>query len=246
MSLDRKRWLLLGLIVIGVLLIAATAFRPWKAAPEQAIVWLNPAQLNKAPGPLTRLKDRVKNLSAPLWQRFRRPRQQVTIDANFIELPSGVGEQAHLGPPTTTNSDGTLAWILSPSYLTEFQKFLRDTPEARLLSRPKVTTISGMQAGMFVGSATPRMGGLGMDVTATFVFHAIKLQMKAQSTEVAESAPGSGPTLRTNLSLACRVFLPNAGALVLQSRNPKEPNATNLWLILSPTAIDAAGNPIKL
>src|SRR5262249_36009985 len=151
--------------------------------------------------------------TAPLWQPFRRPRRQVLVDANFIELPPGAREQAHLGPPITSNSDGTLAWILSSADLTEFQKFLRDTPDARQLSRPKVTTISGMQAGLFVGSATPGMGGLGMDVTATFVSHAIKLQMKAQSTEVAESARGSGPTLRTNLSLACRVFLPNAGAL---------------------------------
>jgi len=243
-----RRWLKLALISVGVLAVAVLAVRPWKAPPQQTFVWLNPSQVTKAtsPGPFTRLKYKVMNLTAPLWQRFRRPRQQVLIQANFVELPPGLGEQARLGPPMATNSDGTLAWSLSPSDLTDFQKFLDGTPEARQLGRPRIQTISGFQAAVTMGSSAPGSGGLGMDVTATIVSPAIRLLVKVQSTERAEGAPGNAPSIKTNLALACRALLPNAGGLVLQAGKPKEPRATNCWLILSPTAIDARGKPIKL
>jgi hypothetical protein len=53
-------------------------------------------------------------------------------------------------------------------------------------------------------------------------------------------------SIRTNLCVACRVTLPNAGGLLIKGADSRAENAINYWLLLCPTAIDAAGNAIKL
>jgi hypothetical protein len=239
----------LAFVFVGIFATALIAIRTRKTAPEQTLLWLNPSQYTSAtsPGPVTRLKYKVMNLTSPLWQRFRRAKKQVLVEAQFEAIPAGVGEPPGLGPPFATNSDGTLAWILSPSNLTNFQSFLHETPLVGHLGRPRIQTIDGMQAGVFMGNAAPNVGrgGVGVDVTATIVSPAIRLLVKAQATEPAESGPGSPVPLKTNLTVACRVLVPNGGALALRTGNPKDSSGTNHWLIISPTAMDARGKPIQ-
>src|SRR5215471_4172312 len=132
MNPDRKRWLKLALLVIGFLLVCVISFWLWRPPPERTFAWVNPTQFPKAanPGPFTRVKQKVKILTAPLWQRFRRPRQQILIEATFVEVPFSAAQQAPLGPPAATNLDGTIAWTLSSSDFASVQKFLLETSEA--------------------------------------------------------------------------------------------------------------------
>ena len=51
--------------------------------------------------------------------------------------------------------------------------------------------------------------------------------------------------VKTNLAVACRVLLPNAGGLVVDGGGARDASGKNHWLIVSPTAVDARGNPIK-
>ena len=56
----------------------------------------------------------------------------------------------------------------------------------------------------------------------------------------------SGPFwVRTNLSMACSVSIPNGGALIFDGGKTAT-SATNRWLIISPVAVDSKGNPLKL
>lgn len=85
--------------------------------------------------------------------------------------------------------------------------------------------------------------GITLDTAATASAGSVKLLLGAISTQLAGQSTTNG--LKTNFSAACRVILPDAGALVMNCRNADASNPTNYWLIVSPTLVDAAGRSVK-
>jgi len=74
----------------------------------------------------------------------------------------------------------------------------------------------------------------------------IQLLLGVTSTESVGSPATNAAALSTNLAVACRVLLPNSGGLVVAGRKTGDLRGTNFWLILSTSAVDARGQPIKL
>ena len=155
--------------------------------------------------------------------------------------------QFGVGAASWTNEAGTRAWILSHSELDELRQRLKTLNGVDLVNAPGVTVADGTSASVSVGQTHPptfAFVGITVDVTPKIASHHFQLAMSAVCTELNQSTATS--PIRTNLSAACRVSLPNAGGILIKGPDTRDKNATNYWLILSPTAIDAYGKPIKL
>jgi hypothetical protein len=92
------------------------------------------------------------------------------------------------------------------------------------------------------GTNTPV--GVTVHLIPKFVSSSVELTLAATSTEIG-ALSGQAEAVRTNLGVACRVLLPNAGGLVVDGGNAPDASGQSRWLIISPTAVDARGNPIK-
>jgi hypothetical protein len=104
-----------------------------------------------------------------------------------------------------------------------------------------------MEASVCVGQSLPQtliFIGVTLDVMPKIASHQIQLATSALYTGLNEGDTMS--PVRTNLSATCRVFVPNAGGVLMASPGSKDINGTNYWLILSPAAVDGFGKPINL
>ena len=248
---NRRRRRRLVLAVLGMLVLVITLLLILLPRPGPPFVWLTPAEMARftQPGPLTRLKHELMNLTAPLWRRYWSTQPQILVDSRLLTLSAAAADQTGLGAPVATNTDGMHAWILSPPELSTFLQRLKTTPDASLLSRPRIQTATGTKGQMFIGGTVSVAGintpvGVTMDLIPNLISGSIRLTFALTSTEM-KAPSGQAEALRTNLAVACRVLLPNAGGLVLEGGSARDANGTNHWLIISPTAVDARGNPIK-
>ena len=202
-------------------------------------------------GPLAQLKDKVISLTAPLWRRYWNTRPQILIDSRLLTLSAKAADQSGLGAPVAASHDGMRAWALSPTELSDLLQRLKTTPEVSLASRPRAQTASGTSARTLFGTIAVVAGksvpvGLTLDLSPRVRSGSIQLLVGVTSTEWVVSPSVSAAVLRTNLAVACHVLLPNGGGLVVSGGNKRGFRGTNHWLILSPTAVDARGQPIKL
>jgi hypothetical protein len=239
--------------VVLLLLLVVILFSTLPSRPDPPFLWLTPeemARLTQA-GPLAKLKDKVITLTEPLWRRYWNTRPQILIDSRLLMLSAAAADQTGLGAPVAASSDGMRAWILSPAELSSLLQRLKTTPEASLLSRPRAQSAAGTSARTFFGNTMIVAGknvpvGLTLEVSPKVRSGSIQLLLAFTSSESVASLAANAAALRTNLAVACRVFLPNAGGLVVAGGNTDGPRTTNYWLILSTTAVDARGNPTKL
>ena len=113
---------LVTVAMLGVLLLAIILFFTRSSKPDPPITWLSPTELARftQPGPLTRLKDKLMNLTAPLWRRYWRTQPQILVDSRLMIRSAAAADQIDLGVPVATNTDGMRAWILSPPELSSF------------------------------------------------------------------------------------------------------------------------------
>lgn len=234
-------------VVIVTILGVSTASR--KAATEPNFVWLDPAQFarQRRPGRLKILYYKALNLSAPLWQRFRRPKTPIQIVTRIFAVHGVRAEQLDLGTPRGTNAASGQVWILSASDLEALQQRFKNLDGIDLVSAPTILVGDGTSASLFNGQSLPApLGfvGVAVDVNPKIASHQMHVAMSAVYSEVDQNK-GSSP-IRTNLCAACRVRMPNAGGLLIKAPDPQANNGTNYWFLLCPTAIDATGNPIKL
>src|SRR5437773_5705652 len=103
--------ILLALVLLGTILIVVSS-----SSRREKLVWLSDTALPRAmqPSPFTRLKFKLIRLTAPLWRWHRPRRPNIRINARLLELtPAGPAAPILLGSATSTNADGTRAWILS-------------------------------------------------------------------------------------------------------------------------------------
>jgi len=199
------------------------------------------------PGPLTRLKEKVIILTLPIWMRYWNTQPQILVDSSLLTLSTAAAEQTGLGTPVATNGNGMRAWVLPPTELEALRQRLNVVPGAASESRLRIHAISGMGIQAFTGGTTSVAGtnapvGLTIHLVPKFLSSSIALTYAATSTEVG-ALSGQPVAFRTNLAVACRVLLPNAGALVIGS--PGDASGKFHLLIITPIAVDAQGNPIK-
>jgi hypothetical protein len=189
---------------------------------------------------------KVVNITAPVWQHFRRPKTHIHITSKILAVHGLTTGQLGIGDAIATNETGARIWILSPSELDDLRQRLKTANGVDVVNAPSVTTADGMPASIFVGQAHPQTLasiGVSLNLSPKIVAHQFQFAMNA-----VYSDENDGPTMpiRTNLSAAFRVKLPNSGGVLISSPVSKELSGTNYWLILSATAIDGYGKPIKL
>ncbi len=240
----RRRILLaaLALIILGSL----TVFVLDALSPR--MVWLTPAELQQASqqGVISRLKYRLAVALGPLNRFiFHRKKDFVHIDSSILALSSASSAKINLGAPMTTNPGGARAWILSPEELNSFTNQLNALPDHAHVSKPRIDTVDGVRSQMSVGNRV-RVGndyaqiGLLVDIIPKVANGKIKLIVGVTDTEHPES--DSLSAVKTNLAVACRVIVPDAGAVVIDGGGTGE---SHYWLVISPVIVDATGKPIK-
>jgi hypothetical protein len=238
----------LGLLLAGILL-----FLVFGRSPARRVVWLTPAQFRQStqPGPLTLIKYKIINWTGPYLRGFLRYKPQINIDSSLMTFSAAASQVAGLGNPVATNSAGFGAWILLPNELQSFQKRLKSLSGAAVLSRPRVSTANGIQSQISLMESAPAGSktlpvGLTIDTIPKVANGRIKLWVCVISTE-RPALPVENPSLiQTNVAISCQTSLPSGGALVVDAGPVKAAGGTNYWFIISPTAIDARGQPIKL
>lgn len=248
-SNQRKRiliWLIIAVACLVVAIVGAIVSSN-KPAPEPAFVWLDQSQFaHQQLGRLTRLYYKVVNFTAPVWRHFRPSKTQIHITSEILAVHDLTNRQLDIGSSMATNETGVQVWLLSPSRLDDLRQRLKTAHGIELVSSPSLTTLDGLSGSMFVGSTHPRTLasiGVSLDLSPKIVAHQFQLAVNAVHTEECDS---QAMGVRTNLSAACRVTLSNAGGVLITSPMSKDKSGTNYWLILSSTAIDGFGNPVKL
>ncbi len=245
------RWLVA--IAAGTLCLAVLALFLFAAISGERIVWLTPKQLAQSTqgGPLSKLKGKLVNITPMFVWRIWPTKPSVRVDASLMTMTEQAVRQLNLGTPAASNAAGLRAWILSPDELAALQARLKASSNVTLLSRPRVLTRSGTAAGLSAGTisqtskSTPMPVGLSLEVMPKVAAKSIKLTVGVSATEAVPSIQTNLFVVRTNFATACRVFVPSTGALVMDGGSANQPGSTNYLIIISPTAVDARGNPIK-
>lgn len=248
----RRSALRIGGIAFGILLLAIFLFLVLTSLSGRKVVWLTPAEFARStqPGPFTTFKQKVKTLASPLWRYYRRTRLQIRIDSSMLTLSAAAAE-IRLGAPVTTNANGMRAWILLPAELNALQAQFKTNAGALLVGAARVQTFDGSRAQLSHTMQAPTWGkpttvlALTVDLIPKVVSGSVKLTTSVTYTEMTAPPPGKVFAVKTNLTAACRVFLPNGGGLVVEEASVKDAIGDIYLLILSPTVFDAQGNPIK-
>lgn len=245
----RKKLRIWFIVVAASLFVGLVAIiSPNKAVPGPNFAWLDQSQFarQRQPGRLKRLYYKVVRFTAPVWQHFRPPKTHILITSKILSVHGVTTSELGIGAPTATNETGAQVWLLSPSGVDDLRQRLKTANGIDVVNAPALTTADGMPASIFVGQAHPQALasiGVSLDLNPTIIAHQFQLALNALYTDISD-----GPTMpiRTNLSAACRVTLSNASGMLITSPSPKEVSGTNCWLILSVTAVDGYGKPIKL
>lgn len=255
-SNQRKKiriWLIIAAACLMVGIVAINSSK--EPVSEPNFVWLDQAQFARQmrPGRLKRLYYQLVYMTAPVWQRFRRPKTNIQITSKILAVHGVTAGDFGIGTAIATNESRTQAWILSPAELDELRQRLEASDGLDLINAPRITVADGMPASISVGTVTPiavgnpnpvTFVGITVDVNPKILSHRVALALSTVCSEPVESSATS--PIRTNLSAACRLIMSNAGGVLITGPPPKEINGTNYWIILSPTAIDGFGKPIKL
>ncbi len=253
-SRRRRPWPRLIAIATGLLCLVALALLLFTAISGERIIWLTPKQFSQSTqgGPLTKLKWKLVNRIPMFVWRIWPTKPSVRVDASLMTVTEAGVRQLHWGAPAATNGAGMRAWILSSAELVALQAQLKASSNVTVLSKPRVLTRSGTAASLFAGTiaqaskATPLPVGLSLEVVPKVAAKSIKLTVGLTATEAIPSSDTNLVAVRTNFTTACRVFVPSTGALVMDGGGANQPGSTNYWVIISPVAVDARGNPIKM
>jgi len=233
------------LVVVIVVAIISSNHTP----PEPNVVWLDQGLFARQmqPGRLKRLYYKVVNLTAPVWQRFRRPKTHIEIKAKILAVHGVTTSELGISAAVATNETGAQVWILSPSDLDDLRQRLKTASGIDVVNAASIITVGGQPASLAAGHGHPKTSawiGVTLNVDPKVVSHQFQLAMSANYTESNDDIANA--PICTNISAACRVRLLNAGGVLIASPVSKDLYGTNYWLILSTTAIDGFGKPIKL
>ena len=235
---------------MGLLLVITVVLVARKNSSDREVVWLTQAQFNKntQPGPLASLKESVKQITAPLWRRFRKPHPMIKTHAQIWKLSPATPEPAGLGAPTATNSNGLRAWVLGPAESVALERQFETNIFLSRICGAAVTTLAGQRSTLSSGQAAPQLGasstGIRLDVISDYSTSAIKMTLHIASTTSGVDFSNTVIT-RTNLAALCQAIVPADGCVLLNDKNSSGVTNETYWLLVTPTAMDASGKPIK-
>ena len=234
-------------LFVAILLAVSTASR------KEKLTWLEGNTLSRAmqPSPYTRLKFKLVRLTAPLWRWHRPRRPNVKVNARLVEItPGGPAAPILLGSATATNADGTRAWILSAEDFSALKSKIAGggTPA---ITETSITVYNGgparatMGPASMYGVANPVPVGLTIDVVPSLAAHSIRIILSSTYTKLTN--PGAANfRVTTNFAAACRALIPNGGGLILENANTNTAAGTKYLFLVSPTAVNDRGDPLKL
>ncbi|MHB8523640.1 MAG: hypothetical protein ACYDH9_23195 [Limisphaerales bacterium] len=243
----RKRSVTLQLVgvVVGALSLGAILLFALAPAPNPKMAWLAPTELAQAThvGPITRLRYRVMNLTAPLWRWYWNRKPRISVRATLRTLDPWSAERTGLGTPIATNSAGMRAWILTPAKASLWQQRLKSVPGSFTFGTSAGTS-EGTPASASIGEGVPG-NRITINLTPRVTAGSVKLVFNFTSVYLALSSSGNPTVVLTNFTTSCRVLVPNTGSLVINQAQARTRNGESYWLVISPTATDARGNLIK-
>src|SRR6267378_5168571 len=146
-----------GIIIVALALLAVVIFGLTKSSknppPEPPLVWLDQTQFARQmqPGRLKRLYYKVVNLTAPVWQRFRRPKTHIEIKAKILAVYGVTTGELGISAAVATNETGAQVWILSPSDLDDLRQRLKTVSGIDVVNAASIITVGGQPASLAAG-----------------------------------------------------------------------------------------------
>jgi hypothetical protein len=237
----RRSRILLWIVCVGaVATIAILALITTHSSEVPDLVWLSGRAIPPAKKATAWSKFRLKviQFTYPVWRRFRTPPPTICVESLLMRLPDENNRsfESTLGRAISTNAAGVRAWILSAEQLKAVQDTLQTIPNVTTIARPRLTTSSGTDAQIFTGS---NLDHFSVHLSPKLVGRSIRLGIGGEWVEALNVA--------TTNTLACRVLVPNGGALVVGGFLEKPGVKWPSWALFTATAIDGkTGKPLKL
>jgi hypothetical protein len=168
-------------------------------------------------------------------------RRSFDVFAEVILLPpasvTNVESALQLTQPVFTDTNQLRIWFFNSVQLKDFSAKMEKLPEARVLSRPRLSMAEEMEGSIFVGTSVPMPTGVMHDVG----FHLqcagalgadfTELLTGINHSEFAERA--DKPTIRTNIDLVARLKIPK-GSGVLLLKHPTGETTTGYGIVIHP------------
>ena len=247
----RHRGVLLAAGAVLLLVLGFGIFLALRPAPADRLVWMTPPQFARAsnPGPFARLKYQIRNLLGPALKYLRPLRPNIITRVNLIGLNNEAAQLASpQKPPWATNAEGFRVWELSEAEFKKAKQLLKTM--GKPTTESTMVAASGGRAHMALFDTPPPGAsygpvGLNCDVTTRYANGVVKILLGLTWTEKPSATAGASNNSQTNLALAFRASIANAGALLIQRRTSGNPGGTNYWFLVSTTAVDARGNPLR-
>lgn len=224
-----------GIALLLIVLLAAFLWLPEPASPAPQFAWMPAGSIRfpKSISTATIIKYKLLGWLGPLGRPFARYRPDVSVETQ-LSLRTGppIEIDRILGAPIATNSEGSRAWILTTSELSEMRR-----------SRESVSDYSKETTRMIVSAAdgTTTMcvaGNLILGLTPNLARRAVRLQFSVSAGPLA----GLNALTQTNSALSWEATIPNHNAVLVATGSPGA--GSNYRLLVVPTRIDARGKPI--
>lgn len=166
------------------------------------------------------------------------PGKTVILDFHIytVNNPSSL---TNLTLPRTPFSDtqGLRVWIPTEEALGVITRDLGRTPGITSISRPRISTKSGIQASLFAGETvliggSNRESGVSLDClvrTAATAYHfESNLSFMEAITNRVENTEKETISIRTNLAVASRILIPKGNAVILMDTNGRKDGIMSL------------------
>jgi hypothetical protein len=243
------------IFLLSLFLLALFVLFLWSELPRRQFEWLNASQFERivTPGPLARFKNKVIAL-APWFRRFQSNQTNIEINLHVMTFIPTATVRAELGQPAYTNSAGARCWILPSALGTPLRQRLHNSIDDSIRWGPEGTTEDGHECVIEMFSQMEMPDDIhfitAIDILPKLSSGSANLFFSAASiAEVYPISYGFGQIFpvvtKSNFLTACRVLVPDGGAVVIDCGRPPNADPTNRWLLVSPTLVDPAGIPLK-
>lgn len=237
-----------GALVIRTLalfLAHATSHEVVGGSADAGIAWLPLTQISP-PTKIAALRQDILTFLEPLKRKLFGDPDTVFTTAYFISISSAEARQSVLPSATSTNTDGTLACILSAAQFSAYRQRLQTIKGVEQLASPRVTSFEKTRATLSV-SGTVRIGGTnaayGQTLDLVSYVSGTNLHMRAiadVTQAVTNLSPGTfrAPpskmvSIRTLFQSALEARVPSGGCLAVWNQPIVEAEKSYL-LIVSP------------
>ena len=168
-------------------------------------------------------------------------RRSFDVFADVILLPAAsftnVESALQLPQPVFGDTNQLKVWYFNDVHLKNLSAKMEKLPEARVLSRPRLSMAEEMEGSLFVGTSAPTTNGVMHDVgfhlqcAGSLGADFTELLTGINHSEFAERA--EKPTIKTNIDLVARLRIPKgSGALLI--KHPTGDTTTGYGIVIHP------------